>query len=96
MIGLSIDPAAWLALVPPAWILIVLLGGLWASLAATLFPLGIRAYLGTLVAAIVGAVIGEAFLSGLGLPSLRLGDIQMLGVSLGAVFAIAVVRRLAA
>ena len=84
------------ALVPATWILIALLGGLWASLAATLFPLGFRAFLGTLVAAIVGAVIGEAFLSGLGLTSFRLGDVQMLGVSLGALFAIAVVRRLAA
>jgi len=86
----------YFALVPPAWILIVLIGGLWASLTATLFPLGFRAFLGTFVGAIVGAVVGEAFLSGLGVTSLRLGDVQVLGVSLGAVFAIVVVRRLAA
>ncbi|HLH71848.1 MAG TPA: hypothetical protein VKX96_01090 [Chloroflexota bacterium] len=86
-------PVTILGILPPAWILVALLGALWASFAATLYPLRARPFLRSLAAAIIGAAVGDTLGLAFGITTLSVGDVQVLSVSLGAVLAILIVRR---
>jgi hypothetical protein len=78
--------------IPPAWIVVALIGAGWAGISCVVFPPRFDRFPGILGAALAGAAAGQ--LSGAtlihGTP--MVGDVQVVGVSLGAVAALGIVR----
>lgn len=74
----------------PAAILIILIGSLWAALAAVAMPPPPGRFPRLLLAAIVGAILGQAAAVATHRQLVPLGDVQLIGVSLGAFLAIGI------
>jgi len=87
-----IDPSSIVGMVAPAWVLVVLIGAFWTGAAAVLKPPRGDQFARILIVAIIGATIGQLAGWPLSRPTLQLGDVHLLAVSLGAVLALGIVR----
>ncbi len=80
----------------PAWIVVALVGAVWAGIVCVAVPPRADQFPKNLGAALLGAVAGQAA-SGVLLHSTpTLGDVQIVGVSIGSVVALGIVRLLGA
>lgn len=85
-----------IGLVAPAWILTGLVGALCASFVAVIAPPRFAQFPGMLVAAIIGAGLGGILAGVVGINVAAMGDVHTTGDVIGALVAVAIVRRRAA
>lgn len=82
-------------LVPPVWVIVAVLGALCAAVLAVIRPPPLVRFPAQLLAGLVGAAAGQLIGDSAGLGDLLLGDTHVVGVVIGALLAVVVVRRLA-
>jgi len=77
-------------LIPPSWLLGTLLALVYAALFKFLLPERTRSVFLCAALAVVGFFVGNAVAGWLGLAALRLGELNLLAASFGALFALAI------
>lgn len=85
--------AGW---IPPAWVLVALIGALWTGISTVVVPPRTSQFSGILLGAIVGAAAGQLAGASLSRPVLMVGDVHVVVASLGALLALGVVRHFSA
>lgn len=85
--------ATILASTSPAWILVGLIGALWAGLTAAVAPPRPGSLPRIVLGAVVGAALGQVVGVATGSDMLPIGDVHALAASAGALAASAIVRR---
>ncbi len=91
--GYQVDTvSSILAAIPPAWIVVALIGAGWAGIGCVIFPPRADQFPGILAAALVGAAGGQISGAALLPGTPVVGDVQVVGVSIGAAAALGIVR----
>jgi hypothetical protein len=85
-----------MSLPPPALLAVAMLGLFWAAASGIAFPHPLGKLAPVVLGSLVGAGLGDLIALGAGLTFGRVGDVQVAGGSIGALVAIAIVRRILA
>lgn len=82
-----------LAVIPPTWVVLSVIGFGGASAVATYVDLPLVAFPRMVVFGILGSMVGQLAGVGVGVTYLQLGDVSLIGAAIGALLACGVVRR---
>ncbi len=85
-----------ISLLPPALLAVAVLGLFWATASGVAFPHPLGKLPLVVVGSVVGAEVGDLIAQSAGLTFGRVGDVQVASGSIGALIAVAIVRRILA